>query len=73
MQIQYDGSNYCGFSTQESGDGVEDHIFSALLKLNLIQDKKVLDFLKLSSKLIFIFHSTIRLVRIVAVEERIEV
>ena len=42
MQIQYDGSKYYGFASQENEETVEQHFFQALTKLNLIEDRKVL-------------------------------
>jgi tRNA pseudouridine(38-40) synthase len=41
MQIQYEGENYFGFTSQTGGceETVEKHIFEALLKLRLISDR----------------------------------
>ena len=42
MQVQYDGSAYLGFASQDLEETVENHLFNALLKLKLIEDRKVL-------------------------------
>jgi tRNA U38,U39,U40 pseudouridine synthase TruA len=53
--VQYDGSKYYGFAAQENEDTVEDRLFQALVKLNLIEDRKVgCAFLRKSS-----FHSPV--------------
>lgn len=41
LQIQYDGTAYYGFASQDLQDTVENHLFQALEKLNLISDRKV--------------------------------
>lgn len=47
MQVQYEGGAYFGFASQagECSDTVEKHIFDALKKLRLIDDRKVSDIL----------------------------
>eukprot|EP00981_Chlorochromonas_danica_P008970 scaffold2383_cov189-Ochromonas_danica.AAC.2 len=40
LQIQYDGTAYYGFASQDLEDTVENHLFGALEKLNLISDRK---------------------------------
>ncbi len=41
LQIQYDGSKYHGFASQESTETVENCLFDVLVKLKLIEDAKV--------------------------------
>lgn len=43
IQIQYEGENFYGFTSQTGGceETVEKHIFEALIKLRLITDKHV--------------------------------
>ena len=47
IQIQYEGEPFYGFTSQTGGceETVEKHIFEALLKLRLITDKHVRNFL----------------------------
>lgn len=40
LQIQYDGGPYYGFASQVDEETVETHIFDALLKTRLIQDRE---------------------------------
>lgn len=47
LQIQYDGTAYYGFASQDLEDTVENHLFGALEKLNLISDRKVSPILSL--------------------------
>ena len=48
MQVQYDGTNYYGFAAQASDaeETIEKNIFNTLLKLRLIDDKKVYYYFK---------------------------
>ena len=41
MQVQYDGTAYLGFASQDLEETVENHLFNALIKLKLIEDRKV--------------------------------
>ncbi len=41
MHIQYDGTAYLGFASQDLQETVENHLFNALTKLKLIEDRKV--------------------------------
>lgn len=41
FQVQYDGSKYLGFASQDLAETVENHLFNALIKLKLIEDRKV--------------------------------
>lgn len=41
LQIQYDGTPYLGFASQDLEETVENHLFNALTKLKLIEDRKV--------------------------------
>lgn len=41
FQIQYDGTKYLGFASQDCSETIENHLFSALQKLRLIEDSKV--------------------------------
>ncbi len=34
--------NYCGFASQETETAIENYLFAALTKVNLIEDRKVL-------------------------------
>eukprot|EP01031_Cornospumella_fuschlensis_P040110 gene40110-48878_t len=44
LQIEYEGSDYAGFASQESGDGVENFVFAALEQLNLIESRKTCNY-----------------------------
>jgi tRNA U38,U39,U40 pseudouridine synthase TruA len=39
--VQYDGTAYLGFASQDLEETVENHLFKALIKLKLIEDRKV--------------------------------
>lgn len=41
LQLQYDGGSYLGFASQNDEETVEKHLFAALTKLKLIQDRQV--------------------------------
>ncbi len=45
MQLQYDGVIYSGFASQKDEETVEKHLFDALIKLKLINDRKVRELL----------------------------
>lgn len=40
FQVQYDGSKYAGFASQDSEETIESHLFASFKKLNLIKDEK---------------------------------
>lgn len=44
LQVQYDGSKYYGFASQDAEDTIENHLFNALVKLNLIEDRKTCNY-----------------------------
>ena len=41
FHVQYDGTAYAGFASQDCEDTVENHLFKAFLKLRLITDRQV--------------------------------
>lgn len=40
FQVQYDGAKYAGFAAQDHAETIENHLFEAFEKLNLIEDRK---------------------------------
>jgi tRNA pseudouridine38/39 synthase len=40
MHLQYDGSKYLGFASSPGGETVEQHLFDALTKLKLIENRQ---------------------------------
>lgn len=41
FHVQYDGTAYAGFASQDCEDTVENHLFKAFVKLRLIADRQV--------------------------------